>query len=77
MPSTKNEYCTQYDETDLEFVTPIIAQAGEVFFFSKSDVKHTIELQLAPAPFDANKAAKLHHSLVKSAKNLLIQAWQP
>ncbi|TMP45152.1 type VI secretion system tip protein VgrG [Pseudoalteromonas citrea] len=77
MPSTKKEYCTQYDETDLEFVTRIIAEAGVVFFFSQSDGKHTLELQLASAPFDDNKSAKFDHSLVKSAKNLLIQSWQP
>ncbi|MBE0369631.1 type VI secretion system Vgr family protein [Pseudoalteromonas aurantia] len=77
MPTGKKEYCTQYDETDLEFVTRLMAEAGVIFFFSQSDAKHTLEVQLASSPLDDNKLAKFDHALVKSAKNLLIQSFEP
>ncbi|GAL28690.1 VgrG protein [Vibrio variabilis] len=35
MPSTKREYCIQFNETDFEFVTRLLAEEGVHFYFGK------------------------------------------
>lgn len=77
MPSTKKEYCTQYNETDFEFVTRIMAEAGVVFYFTQDEGKHTLMIQNASAPFSANSVAKFDHALTKSASNLLMSKFEP
>ncbi|HWL87875.1 MAG TPA: type VI secretion system tip protein TssI/VgrG [Polyangiaceae bacterium] len=38
----KREYCTQFDESDLEFITRIASEEGMHFFFEHDDKKTTI-----------------------------------
>ncbi|USD28420.1 type VI secretion system tip protein VgrG [Pseudoalteromonas sp. SCSIO 43201] len=77
MPSAKLEYCTQYDETDLAFVTRLMAQSGVIFYFAQSSGKHTLQVQSASSPLDTNSQAKFDHAQVKTAKNLLLQRFEP
>lgn len=77
MPSTKKEYCTQYNETDYDFVIRIMAEAGVVFYFIQDEGKHTLVIQNASAPFSANNLAKFDHALTKSASNLLMSKFEP
>lgn len=77
MPSTKKEYCTQFNETDYQFVTRIMAEAGVIFYFTQDEGKHTLVVQNASAPFSANSLAKFDHTLTKSASNLLMSKFEP
>ncbi len=77
MPTAKLEYCTQYDETDLEFVTRLMSQSGVIFYFSQDSGKHTLQVHSASSPLDSNSQAKFDHAQVKTAKNLLLQRFEP
>ena len=77
MPSTKKEYCTQYNETDFEFVTRIMAEAGVIFYFVQGEDKHILTVQNASAPFSSNTSAKFDHVLTRSASNLLMSKFEP
>ncbi len=52
---TSLEYCTQYRETDLQFVSRLLAQHGIFYYFTHTASDHTLVLadasaQLAPCP---------------------------
>jgi type VI secretion system secreted protein VgrG len=38
----KLDYCVQYDETDFDFVTRLLEEAGICYFFEHTDSKHTM-----------------------------------
>jgi type VI secretion system secreted protein VgrG len=41
---TKRDYCTQYRETDLAFISRLMEESGMFYFFRHSDGKHTLVL---------------------------------
>ncbi|MDH3198433.1 MAG: type VI secretion system tip protein VgrG [Candidatus Krumholzibacteria bacterium] len=44
----KREYCVQYRETDLNFVSRLLEEEGIFYFFEHADDKHTLVLADAP-----------------------------
>lgn len=45
----KLDYCVQYNETDLDFVTRLLEEAGICYFFEHTDTKHTLVMADAMA----------------------------
>jgi type VI secretion system secreted protein VgrG len=45
------EYCVQYRETDLAFVSRLLAEEGILWFFEQSDGAHTMVLADSPTSF--------------------------
>lgn len=77
MPSSKREYCVQYDESDFDFVTRLLAEEGVHYFFQHSDSDHLMMLQDAQSPFQKSDASKLDMIEVPSGSNPLINKWMP
>ncbi|MEZ9200941.1 type VI secretion system Vgr family protein [Vibrio splendidus] len=77
MPSSKREYCVQYDESDFDFVTRLLAEEGVHYFFQHSDSDHLMMLQDAQSPFQKSDASKLDMIEVPSGNNPLINKWMP
>ncbi len=48
---TEREYCVQYRETDLNFVSRLMEEEGIFYFFEHSDDKHTLVLGDQPSAF--------------------------
>jgi len=77
LPSTKREYCLQYNESDFDFVTRLLAEEGIHYYFEHSDGEHTLVLHDAQKPFDKADVAKFDMAEVPSGNNPLIDEWQP
>lgn len=77
LPSTKREYCLQYNESDFDFVTRLLAEEGINYFFTHSDDSHKLVLQDAQTPFDQASTSKFDMSETPSGDNPLITHWQP
>ncbi|MCE0557546.1 MULTISPECIES: type VI secretion system tip protein TssI/VgrG [unclassified Motilimonas] len=77
MPSTKREYCLQYNESDLDFVSRLLAEEGVHYFFEHSKDKHTLILQDAQKPFVKAKQSLFDHSDTPSGEHPLINTWLP
>ena len=48
---TEREYCVQYRETDLNFVSRLMEEEGIFYFFEQSSDKHTLVLGDQPSAF--------------------------
>ena len=44
MPPPKLDYCVQYDETDFDFVSRLLEEAGIYYYFKHEESKHTMVL---------------------------------
>ena len=77
MPSSKREYCVQYNESDFDFVTRLLAEEGVHYFFQHSDSDHLMMLQDAQSPFQKSDASKLDMIELPSGSNPLINKWMP
>jgi len=53
------EYCVQYNETDLAFVSRLFEEEGIFYFFEHTASKHTLVLADAPSAIKAGPLAKL------------------
>ncbi|WP_376099411.1 type VI secretion system Vgr family protein [Roseomonas sp. CCTCC AB2023176] len=49
--ATQREYCTQYDETDLDFVSRLAAECGWAWWFVHEDGNHTLNFGGSNADF--------------------------
>ncbi|MGR5477972.1 type VI secretion system Vgr family protein [Vibrio chagasii] len=77
MPSSKREYCVQYNESDFDFVTRLLAEEGVHYFFQHSDSDHLMMLQDAQSPFQKSAASKMDMIETPSGSNPLIDKWMP
>ncbi|OUS35709.1 hypothetical protein A9R01_06800 ['Osedax' symbiont bacterium Rs2_46_30_T18] len=75
MPKVKREYCLQYNETDLAFVSRLLAQEGVHFYFERdSDI---LILQDAALPFDDGHQQDFDYFSLPSGDNPLLNHWAP
>ena len=61
----KREYCVQYRESDLNFVTRLMEEEGIFYYFEHEKNKHTLVLansNSTPKPFPGNAVAKMGSS---------------
>ncbi|MFM2589864.1 type VI secretion system Vgr family protein [Vibrio sp. TBV020] len=77
MPTTKREYCLQYNESDYDFVTRLLAEEGVSYYFTHSEKEHTLVLQDAQSPFDKASDAKFDMVETPSGSLPLIETWSP
>lgn len=77
MPTTKREYCLQYNESDFDFVTRLLAEEGVHYYFSHTEKEHTLILQDAQSPFDKADNAKFDMVETPSGSLPLIESWTP
>lgn len=77
MPTTKREYCVQYNESDFDFVTRLLAEEGVSYYFTHSDKDHTLVLQDAQSPFDKASTAKFDMVETPSGSLPLLDSWIP
>lgn len=77
MPSSKREYCVQYNESDFDFVSRLLAEEGVHYFFQHSDSDHLMMLQDAQSPFQKSDASKMDMIETPSGSNPLIDKWMP
>ncbi|MCK6265168.1 type VI secretion system tip protein VgrG [Vibrio sp. ZSDE26] len=77
LPSTKREYCLQYDESDFDFVTRLLAEEGLHYFFTYSSSGHTLNMQDAQTPFEQASISKFDMAETPTGSNPLIRTWQP
>ncbi|MGF1734174.1 type VI secretion system Vgr family protein [Photobacterium satsumensis] len=76
MPSTKREYCVQFNESDFQFVTRLLAEEGVHFYFGKDSNAGTLYLQQADKTFSKEGAVKLDYAAVPSGVNDILDTWQ-
>ncbi|MGF1722365.1 type VI secretion system tip protein VgrG [Vibrio kyushuensis] len=77
LPSTKREYCLQYDESDFDFVTRLLAEEGLHYYFTYSSSGHTLAIQDAQTPFEQASISKFDMVETPTDSNPLIKLWQP
>ncbi len=51
LPTTKREYCIQYNETDFDFIERLLAEEGIHYYFEQSESGHTLLLHDASSPY--------------------------
>ncbi|USD66337.1 type VI secretion system tip protein TssI/VgrG [Vibrio sp. SCSIO 43136] len=76
MPSTKREYCVQFNESDLDFVTRLLAEEGVHFYFGKDDKSDTLYLQDASKSFGQDNLVTLDYIASASGDYEVITKWQ-
>ncbi|MEP6990752.1 MAG: type VI secretion system tip protein TssI/VgrG [bacterium] len=60
----QREYCVQYRESDLAFISRLMEEEGIFYFFEHEVGKHTLVLADAPSAVQAGPAGKLRMALV-------------
>jgi len=60
--STVREYCVQYDESDLNFVSRLMEEEGIAYYFEHEDNKHTLVLTDKQNAFEACKESEVGYS---------------
>lgn len=58
----KREYCVQYDESDLRFVSRLMAEDGFAYFFKHGDKKHTLVIVDQQSAFERCTSTGLTYS---------------
>ncbi|KJY83417.1 type IV secretion protein Rhs [Vibrio galatheae] len=77
MPTTKREYCLQYNESDFDFVIRLLAEEGVHYFFTHTEKEHTLVLQDAQSPFDKASTSKFDMAETPSGSLPLLASWAP
>ncbi len=77
LPSTKREYCLQYNESDYDFVCRLLAEEGIHFYFEHSDGDHQMVLHDAQKPFNQADINKFDMVETPSGNYPVIEKWQP
>ncbi|ADZ90050.1 type VI secretion system tip protein VgrG [Marinomonas mediterranea] len=76
MPSTKHEYCVQFNESDFDFITRLLAEEGVHFFFGKDSKADTLYLQDASKPFAKDDLATLDYAAAPTGDYDVLNKWQ-
>ncbi|MDN3610112.1 type VI secretion system Vgr family protein [Vibrio ostreicida] len=77
LPSTKREYCLQYNESDFDFVTRLLAEEGLHYFFTHDSGDHSLVVQDGQSPFDKADVTKFDMQETPSGSLPLIKTWSP
>jgi len=77
LPSTKREYCLQYNETDYDFVCRILAQEGIHFYFFHDHKSTKLILQDASKPFSSRDKLSFDSEVTKSGTLPVMFDWRP
>ncbi|MFC6670690.1 type VI secretion system Vgr family protein [Marinobacterium aestuariivivens] len=77
MPTAKRAYCVQFNETDLEFVSRLLAEEGVHFHFGRDDESGTLVLHDAAKPFDSADKCLLDDSGAPGGENPVVERWAP
>jgi len=77
LPKTKREYCVQYNESDFDFVSRLLAEEGIHYYHEHSENDHKMILQDAQTPFPQAQHSKLDMVETPSDKYPLITKWMP
>ncbi len=76
MPSTKREYCIQFNETDLEFVLRLLAEEGVHFYYGKGAQASKLFLQDASKPFAQDGLTTLDHFIGRTGDYEIVTSWE-
>lgn len=76
MPTQKRAYCVQFNETDFDFVTRLLAEEGVHYYFGKDSDSGKLYLQQASKPFSTDKMVTLDYASSPSGDNDIIDSWQ-
>ncbi|MCW8344577.1 type VI secretion system tip protein VgrG [Vibrio sp. ZSDZ65] len=76
LPSTKREYCIQYNESDYNFICRLLAQDGIQYYFEHSESSHKLILQDAEKPFSKAEIHQFDMASEPSGDYPLLQSWQ-
>nr|WP_228481315.1 type VI secretion system tip protein TssI/VgrG [Vibrio fluminensis] len=76
MPSTKREYCVQFNENDFDFVTRLLAEEGVHFYFGKDKEADKLFLQQASKPFSSDQMVSLDYAATPSGSEEVVNSWQ-
>jgi len=77
MPSTKREYCLQFNETDQEFICRLLAEEGVHFHYGVDDEADTLILHNAAKPFSSSGKTTLDDISAPGGSNELVRNWSP
>ncbi|WDE05311.1 type VI secretion system tip protein VgrG [Thalassomonas viridans] len=77
LPSDERNYCVQYDETDFDFVTRLLAEQGIHYYFEHSSNSHQLTLHDPASPYEDAEVGKLDYISERSGEQQLISRWQP
>ncbi|GGB82485.1 hypothetical protein GCM10011352_05390 [Marinobacterium zhoushanense] len=75
MPSTKRAYCLQFNETDLEFVSRLLAEEGVHYHFGVDDDSNTLILHDAAKPFSSVGKCSLDDADSPTGSNEIVENW--
>ncbi|KDN27502.1 type IV secretion protein Rhs [Vibrio fortis] len=76
MPSTKREYCIQFNESDFDFVTRLLAEEGVHYYFGKDSKAGTLYLQQASKPFASDDSVTVDYAAQPSGDYEVLDTWQ-
>jgi len=76
MPTSTRAYCLQYNESDLDFVTRLLAEEGVHYYFDADANAAQMILQDASKPFSKDGKASLDHVAKPSGENDLASLWE-
>jgi type VI secretion system secreted protein VgrG len=61
----QREYCVQYRESDLNFISRLLEEEGIFYFFEHTKSKHTLVIADRPSAFSPCQQATVRYSLVR------------
>ncbi|NLS11788.1 type VI secretion system tip protein VgrG [Vibrio sp. SM6] len=76
MPSSKREYCVQFNETDFEFITRLLAEEGVHYYFGRNDDANTLYLHQANKPFPNQNLVTLDYAAAPTGQSDVLFTWQ-
>ncbi|WP_027858915.1 type VI secretion system Vgr family protein [Marinobacterium jannaschii] len=77
MPTTKREYCLQFDETDQAFVRRLLAEEGVHFHYGVDTDADTLILHDASKPFSSSDKVSLDDISAPGGSNEIVRNWSP
>lgn len=77
LPSDERNYCVQYNETDFDFVTRLLAEQGIHYYFTHTSKSHQLNLHDPNSPYDTAIVSKLDFIGARTGEQMLLTKWQP
>jgi type VI secretion system secreted protein VgrG len=72
---TTREYCVQYRETDLDFISRLLEEEGIFYYFQHASGKHTLVLADAASAYQDCPDSQLIYSSSTSMTTATIRSW--
>ena len=76
MPSKKRVYCTQFNESDLEFAERIMAEEGVTYYFDHDERDHNMVIKLSTAAVEKNKKAQFDYFSTRTGTRQVLTGWE-